>query len=233
LEENLKIYNMENSKKFNWKYDYITEVPPIMMRDSLIELIGQTDEAIPYYYEEAVKIAGHSCTVVAAAWNVTRLALENLYHNGEIPKRGQIKVQMPGAEDEWNIGVFAEVISFVTGACADAGFSGSIFAKGDPLTIRRNKMIFTDEVMGTPPPMMKWIFTRIDTGESVSVSWNIKLVQPPINENDLKEFGHKVSSRTATPEEKELFINNWNNAALFVLNNSVDGLFTVENLGKE
>jgi hypothetical protein len=57
-------------------------------------------------------------------------------------------------------------------------------------------------------------------------------VQPPINEKDLKEFGHKVSSDTATPEEKELFDKNWNNAALFVLNNSVEGLFKVESLGK-
>ncbi len=221
---------MENLNKSNWKYNYITEVPPIMMRDTLIEIIGQTDEPIPYYYEEAVKIAGHSCTIVASAWNITRLALEALYTNGEVPKRGQIMVKMPGSESEWNIGVFAEVISFVTGACADSGFSGSIFAKGDPLTVRRGKMKFTDDAMGTPPPMMKWIFSRIDTGETVSVSWNIKLVQPPINENDLKEFGQKMASNTATPEEKAKFIKNWNDAALFVLNNSVEGLFTIKKL---
>lgn len=223
----MKANNLSNNGA-KWKFNYIRKVQPILMRDPLIEIIGQSSEPIPYYYEEAVKITGHSCSVVAAAWTMTRLALEHLYPNGETPVRGQINIQMPGAEDEWNIGVFGEVMSFITGACSDPGFSGSIFAKGNPFTIRRNKMIYTEKAVGTPPPKMKWIFTRIDTDQSVAVSWNIKLVQPPVNEKELAEEGYKVSSGTASPEEAAKFIRNWNDAALFVLKNSVDGLFTVE-----
>ena len=212
-----------------WNYEYIQEVPPIMMRDPLIEMLGQTNEPIPYYYEEASKIAGHSCIVVSSAWMMTRLALEQLYPNGEVPVRGDIQIEMPGAEDEWNIGVFGEVMTYITGATAKNGFSGSLFAKGNPLSIRRNKMIYTENTIGTPPPKMKWIFTRLDNNKAVSASWNIKLVQPKTDEQILKTIGNKVASGTATPEELTNFNNNWNDAALYILENAytVDGLITI------
>ena len=213
----------------NWNFDYIQQVPPIMMKDALIETVGQTSEPIPYYYEEAVKLSGHSCMIVSAAWAMTRLALEELYPNGEVPIRGQILVDMPGAEDEWNIGVFGEVITYVTGASPKTGFSGSIFA-GNPLTVRKNKMVYTEEAVGTAPPMMEFIFTRMDTGKSVATSWNIKLVQPPTNEKILKEPAAKLTSGTATDEEAKKFIQDWNDAALFILENAgkLDGLVTVK-----
>jgi hypothetical protein len=212
-----------------WNYDYITQVPPIMVRDPLIEMLGQTDEPIPYYYEEAVKVAGHSCMVAASAWMMTKLALEALYPNGEVPVRGQITIQMPGSESEWNIGVFGEVMTFITGAAPATGFSGSVFAKGNPLTIRRNKMTYTEEPVGTPPPQMQYVFTRIDTGKSVAVSWNIAKVIPPINEKVLTEPGNALASGSATPEQVAEFNKNWNDAAQYILQNAgvVEGLVTV------
>ncbi len=211
----------------NWNFEYIKQTPPIMMRDALIEMVGQTSGPIPYYYEEAVKLSGHSCMIVAAAWTMTRVALEELYQNGEVPVRGQIAIKMPGAEDEWNIGVFGEVMTFITGASPKTGFSGSIFAKGNPLSIRQNKMVYTEEPVGTKPPKMKFIFTRIDTGKSVAASWNIMLVQPPTNEKILAKPAYKLASGAATSEEAETFNKNWNDAAHFLLNNTVEGLVTV------
>lgn len=217
----------EQAQAAIWNFDYIQQVPPIMMRDPLVELVGQVSKPIPYYYVEAVKLSGHSCVIVAAAWTMTRVALEELYQNGEVPVRGQIAIKMPGAEDEWNIGVFGEVMMYVTGASPKTGFSGSIFAKGNPLTIRRNKMVYAEERVGTPPPKMKFIFTRMDTGKSVAVSWNIMLVQPPINEKILAGPAYQLSSGAASPEEAAKFIKNWNDAAHFLLKNNVQGLVTV------
>ena len=211
----------------NWNFEYIKEVPPIMMRDPLIELVGQTDEPIPYYYEEVVKLSGHSCMIVAAGWTMTRVALEELYPGEEVPVRGQIAIEMPGAEAQWNVGVFGEVMAYITGASPKTGFSGSIFAKGEPLTIRRNKMVYTEEPTDTAPPAMEFIFTRIDTGKSVAVSWNIALVQPPTNEKILAEPAFSLASGAATPEEAAKFIQDWNDAALFLLENPVEGLITV------
>ena len=219
-------------KGASWNYEYIQQVPPIMMRDPLIEILGQTDKPIPYFYEDAVKIAGHSCIVVASAWMMTRLALEQLYPDGEVPVRGQIKIEMPGAEDEWNLGVYSEVMSYVTGAASKYGFSGSLFAKENPSTIRKNKLIFTEKAVGTPPPKMKWIFTRLDNHKVVTSSWNIALVQPKTDEKFLKNIGSKVASGKATPEELAKFHDNWNAAARFVLENAktVDGLITINTL---
>lgn len=212
-----------------WNYDYIQQVPPIMMRDPLIEMLGQTNEPIPYYYEEASKLAGHSCMVVSSAWMMTKLALEALYPNGEVPVRGQISIQMPGAEEEWNIGVFGEVMTYITGAAPKTGFSGSVFAKGNPLSIRRSKMTFTEEPAGTAPPAMQYVFTRMDTGKSVAVSWNIAKVVPAINEKLLAEPGNALASGSATPEQVAEFNKNWNDAAKYILENAgkVEGLVTV------
>lgn len=208
-----------------WKVDHITQIPPIMMRDPLIEMLGQTDQPIPYYYEEVVKYSGHSCMVVAAAWSMTRLALEYLYPGGEVPIRGQIQITAPGAEDEWNIGVFGEVMSYITGASPKTGFSGSIF-QGNPLMVRRNKFIYTEEPVGLKPPNMEWIFTRLDTGQSAAVSWNIGKVVPAINEAVLKEPGGKLAAGTASPEEIAKFNKDWADAAYFILQNAgkVEGL---------
>lgn len=211
-----------------WKLDHITSTPPIMMRDPLIEMLDQSDDPIPYYYEEVVKYSGHSCMVVAAAWALTREALDYLYPGPEVPVRGQIQITAPGAEDEWNIGVFGEVMSYVTGAAPKTGFSGSIF-KGNPLMVRQNLFIYTEEPVGLKPPNMEWIFTRLDTGASVAVAWNITKVVPPINEANLTEPGAKLASGAATPEEAAKFNKDWADAAQFILENAgkVEGLVRV------
>ena len=81
-------------KKAHWLQKHITDVPPIMMRDPFLGLLGQTDHPLPYTYEEAVKLSGHSCGAVAGAWVITRKALEALYL-GDIPERGQIMIEAP------------------------------------------------------------------------------------------------------------------------------------------
>ena len=68
-------------------------------------IFGQSQVAVPYYYEEAVKLAGHSCGATAGAWIITKKALEALYPEGETPVRGQIAVEAPGAENEFPVGV--------------------------------------------------------------------------------------------------------------------------------
>lgn len=63
-----------------------------------------------------------------------------MYPDGEIPVRGQIAVEAPGAEDEWFVGVFGEVITFVIGASPKTGFIGSEFGQVNGLFVRQNKM---------------------------------------------------------------------------------------------
>ncbi len=218
----------ETESESIWTQDYITEVPPIMMSDPYFEIFGQTDGAIPYYYEEAVKLAGHSCGAVSGAWTITRKALEVLYPDGEIPVRGQIAVDAPGAEDEWFVGVFGEVITYITGAAPKSGFIGAEFGQTDDVFVRQNKMVYDEEPTKQLPPMREWIFTRLDTGARVGVKFNLVVITP-IPTPGRQAMGKKMAAGEATPEEAADYFEYWNDRALFVFENAdtLDGFFTV------
>jgi hypothetical protein len=211
-----------------WTQDYITKVPPIIMKDPFLELLGQTKSPVPYTYEEVVKMSGHSCMMTAASWIMTKMALEKLYPDGQVPVRGQIKIQAPGAADEWNIGVIGQVMAFITGAAPNTGFNGGVF-KANDLFIRKDKIAYTKEPTGTKPSKMEWIFTRTDTGKKVAVKWDLSKIQPPpLNEEMLKMMGKKLATGEAAPEEYAMFHGKWNGATKYQLENAnkIEGLFT-------
>jgi hypothetical protein len=210
-----------------WTQDYITEIPPIMMIEPYFEIFGQAAGPVPYYYEEAVKLAGHSCGATAGAWVITRKALGILYPDGEIPVRGQIFVEAPGAEDEWFVGVFGEIITYITGAAPKTGFIGSDFAVND-LFVRQNKMIYSEEPTGQLPPMREWIFTRLDTGAKVGVKFNLVLIIPPPTPARMK-MGENMALGEITPEEAADYIKYWNDRTRFVFDkaDSLPGFFPV------
>ena len=210
-----------------WDQDYISQVPPIMMVEPYYKIFGQSQVAVPYYYEEAVKLAGHSCGATTGAWTIAKKALEALYPNGELPVRGQIAVEAPGAEDEWFVGVFGEIITFVTGAAPKTGFIGAEFAEANDLFLRQNKMEYPDEPTGTLPPKMEWVFTRLDTGKKVGVVFNLSIITPIATE-ERQAMGKKMALGEATPEEAADYVVYWNDRAKFVLDNAdMDGFFTV------
>jgi hypothetical protein len=211
-----------------WAQAYITEVPPILMSDPYLEMFGQIDGPLPYTYAEAVKLSGHSCGATSGAYIITRKALEALYPDGEIPVRGQILVEAPGAEDEWYIGVFGEIITYITGAAPKTGFIGAEFGKANDVFVRQNKMTYTEEAVGTAPPLLEWIFERTDTGERVSVNFNLMMVQPPVNEERVA-MGKKMATGQATEEEAAEYIQYWNDRVIFIFENAdtLEGLFTV------
>lgn len=214
-------------EEFAWDQAYISEVPPIMMKEPYFEIFGQTQEPVPYYYEEAVKLAGHSCGATTGAWTITKKALEALYPNGEVPVRGQIAVQAPGAEDEWFVGVFGDIITFITGAAAKTGFIGSEFGKANDLYVRQNKMVYAEEPTKQLPPMREWIFTRLDTGAKVGVKFNLVVITPLPTPNRIA-MGKKLAAGEATAEEAAEYFKYWNDRAVYVLDNAdMDGFFTV------
>lgn len=212
-----------------WTQDYITQVPPIRLIEPYFQMFGQSQTAIPYSYEEAVKLAGHSCGATAGAWTIVRKALEALYPNGETPVRGQIAVNAPGAEDEWYVGVFGEIITYLTGAAPKTGFIGSEFGQTNPVFVRQNKMVYLDAPSGKPPPQLEWVFTRLDNGAKVGVNFNLAVITP-IATPERQELGKKMAAGTATPEEAAKYHEYWNARAKFVLENAdtLDGFFNVK-----
>jgi hypothetical protein len=211
-----------------WTQDHVTDVPPIMMRDPFLELLGQTDKPIPYTYEEAVKLAGHSCGAVAGAWTITRKALEALYTD-VVPERGKIVIEAPGAEDEWIVGVFGEVMTYVTGASPKSGFPGGPFGQSYR---RRNLLNYKAEPAHTPPARMVWAFRRTDTGAQVGVQYDLSMIQPP-GTPERNEMAAKLARGEATPEEAREWVEYWNARVRFIFENAdtLKGLFTVTDLG--
>ena len=210
-----------------WDQAYIDEIPPIMMVEPYFEIFGQAQTAVPYYYEDAVKLAGHSCGATAGAWTITKKALDVLYPEDELPVRGQIAVEAPGAEDEWFTGVFGEIIAYITGASPKTGFIGAEFGETNDLFIRQNKMVYPDEPTGTMPPQMEWVFTRLDTGRKVGVIFNLAVITPIATE-ERQAMGAKLAKGQATPEEAEDYYQYWNDRARFVIENQeMEGFFTV------
>lgn len=207
--------------------DYIDTVPPIIMKEPLLELLGQTEQPIPYTFKETVKISGHACGAVTGAWLITRKALEALYPS-TVPVRGQIKVTMPGAEDEWLIGVFGQVIANITGAAPKTGFPGGELGSAFN---RRNLMVYAEEPVGIPPTKMQWIFERTDTGAKVAIRYDLSMIKPPATPEQ-KELGAKAARGLADAKELKNWQANWNAGVKFLFDNAdtLPGLFTVEKL---
>ena len=199
-----------------------------MMKDPFLELLGQTDKPISYTYEEAVKLAGHSCGAVAGAWTITRKALEALYPD-EIPERGEILIEAPGAEDEWIVGVFGEVMTYVTGAAPKTGFPGGPFGEGYR---RRNLLSYKEKASHTPPAKMVWVFRRLDTGAQVGVQYDLSMIQPPATP-DRNKMAAKLARGKATPEAAREWVEYWNARVRFIFENAdtLAGFFTITDLG--
>lgn len=142
--------------------------PSIIMYDALAQTLGATqDGLIEYRYLDAVKLAGHSCPTVAGAWLMTRTALARLYP-GQVPQRGEVRVEMRESQDAGVVGVIASVAGLVTGAAGSGGFKGLAGRHA-----RRDRMVFDVPMRG------EMRFTRMDNGQSVEVSHHMEAAPRP------------------------------------------------------
>lgn len=136
--------------------EFFALAPRLVVRDGLAELLGAADGGLfEYGYEDAVRLAGHSCPTVASAYMLTVHALRALYP-GAVPERGGVKVEFAKAFDEGVTGVIASVVTLLTGAAQEGGFKGI-----GGLHARRDLQHFGRELP------MQLRFTRLDTGAAV------------------------------------------------------------------
>ncbi|MGH8796910.1 MAG: hypothetical protein ACREXI_07635 [Caldimonas sp.] len=134
------------------------------MHDPLAEALGCAEGGLlEYGYAVAVRLTGHSCPTVAAAYWLTWRALAELY-TGSAPERGRIKVEFRDDVRTGSNGIVADVVQMLTGAGGSTGFKGIRgryarvgllrFAPGLPLTLR---------------------FTRLDDGTSIDAAADLDL----------------------------------------------------------
>ena len=198
--------------------EFFAEVPALRLRDPLAQFLGAAEGGVlEYRYVDAVRLAGHSCPTVAAAWNMTRRALVALYPD-ELPQRGGIRAEFRDDRRAGVTGVIAAVVTLLTGATQDDGFKG-LGGRYD----RRNLMNFSTAVDA------EIRFTRIDTGAAVDVAARMQSVPFAPGTAALLE---KCLSGTANAAEVEEFRAAWQARvrALLLEHGDDPGVFPVRSL---
>lgn len=174
---------------------FYAQVPRLAVHDPLAEFLGAaTDGRIEYGYLDAVKLAGHSCPTVAAAYWMTLKALASLYPDS-LPQRGGIRVEFHQDKLSGVTGVMANVITLLTGATQDTGFKG-IAGRFD-----RRQLLYFSANVGE-----EIRYTRLDTGQAVDVAAHLQSVPFAPQTAELMQ---KCLAGSATPEEAAEFRACW------------------------
>ena len=175
--------------------DFFDEVRSLTIYDPLAEFLGAAGNGrIEYRYLDAVKLAGHSCPTVAAAYWMTLKALKHLYP-GALPQRGGIRVEFREDQLSGVTGVIANVVALLTGATHDTGFKG-LAGRFD----RRKLLYFSADVAE------EIRYTRIDTGQAVDVAARMQSVPFAPQTFDLMQ---KCLDGSATPAQAAEFRECW------------------------
>jgi hypothetical protein len=144
--------------------DFFDQVPRLSVVDPLAELLGCTEDGVlEYSYSDAVRLTGHSCPTVAAAYWLTWLSLKSLYPD-TLPERGGVRVEFQEGARSGSTGVVAAVVQLLTGAAGSTGFKG--------LAGRFNR---AGLIRFSPELLLSLRFTRIDTGDAVDAAADLSL----------------------------------------------------------
>ncbi|MDU8924695.1 hypothetical protein RYD26_07205 [Pasteurellaceae bacterium LIM206] len=178
--------------------DFFTQAPTLTLFDPLSQFLGAVEQGrVTYYYQDAVKLAGHSCPTVAAAFLMTIKGLQALYGE-EIPERGGIEVRFAKGRDEGTTGVTGSIITLLTGAATEMGFGG---IGQNQRFVRRNLLSFSQPIEGNV------VFSRKDNGKSVAVRLHLDEVVPWTEQ--MKTLLPKAVSGQASAEELATFAELW------------------------
>jgi hypothetical protein len=182
---------------------FFDEIETITLYDELAQFLGvNSDGIIEMSYLDIVKSAGHSCGTVAGAYLIALLGLKTLYKD-EMPKRGEIKVEIKNEPTQDNAGVIGCVLSNITGATTDYGFGGIPGGKFN----RRNLLFYGADIESDV------VFTRLDTNKSIGVNYRPQRVVNPM------QILMSAISKNATPEDIQSFPTRFQNMVHTVFKN--------------
>ena len=144
--------------------NFFDQVPKLRVRDPMAELLGCAPGGeLEYSYADAVRLTGHSCPTVAAAYWLTWLSLGRLYPDG-LPERGGVRVEFQEGARAGSTGVVASVVQLLTGAAGSTGFKG--------LAGRFNR---AGLLRFSPDLPLSLRFTRLDNGDAVDAAADLSL----------------------------------------------------------
>ena len=201
--------------------EFFDRAPQLLMRDPLAQFLGATpDGVMAYRYQDAVKLAGHSCPTVAGAYLMVVKGLSALY-GSDIPERGGIEVLMRDGRDEGTTGVIANVAMLLTGAAPETGFAGV-----GPMRLFGRRVLLA---FGSGDERGEMLLRRRDTGAAVAVSYNPSIAPWPAEMQTLMPLA--VSGRADDAQLKR-FGEIWQERVEAVLTKLADDprLVVVENV---
>jgi len=178
---------------------FFDTIENIVVYDDLCKFLGVNEDGIlEFSYADIVKSAGHSCATVAGAYLMAQKGLQALY-KGEIPQRGNIKVELKKSTRDENNGVVGAVMSNITGATSDFGFGGIPTGK-----YNRRDLLFFEAYINHDICL-----TRLDNGEKVYVDYKPQKVvnpmailksaiKPDATQEDKKSFPHRFQKMVQT-----------------------------------
>jgi hypothetical protein len=168
---------------------FFDDIEKIIMQDELAQFLGvNKDGVIEFGYPDIVKTSGHSCATVAGAYLIALYGLKALYGQ-EIPRRGEIKIELKKSPRDDNTGVIACVLSNITGATTDYGFGGIPTGKFN----RRDLLSYDASIESDVK------FTRLDTNKEVYINY-----RPQNIVNPMKILMSAIGPN-ATEEDKKTF----------------------------
>lgn len=195
---------------------FFDRIDPLILHDPLAVVLGaSSDGQMRYTYQDAVKLAGHSCPTTAGAFLMLQRGLEMLYPDS-LPVRGELHVAFRQRGDEEAVGVIAAIVSMVTGASDERGF------KGLAGNFSRNGLL----EFAAPVPMTLRL-TRNDTGAWVDIGYDPSCIPPDAAMAPLMQ---KVIGRTASQEEEQAFGLFWQERVRRILleDTETEGLITLK-----
>jgi hypothetical protein len=143
---------------------FFDDVPRLRVRDRLAEALGCAEEGVlEYGYADAVRLTGHSCPTVAAAYWLTWLSLHTLYVDA-LPERGGVMVEFRDDVRTGSTGVVANVVQMLTGAAGGSGFRG-LGGRFSRVGLQRM----------APELPLSLRFTRLDTGDAVDATADLTM----------------------------------------------------------
>ncbi|MCV2217783.1 hypothetical protein [Thauera sp. Sel9] len=175
--------------------EFFQRVPRIRVHDPLADFLGAAEGGVlDYGYEDAVKLAGHSCPTVASAYVLACRSMSLLYPDG-LSERGGVRVDFAEPLEQGVTGVIASVLTLITGATQQGGFKG-IAGR----FVRRGLQRFeADAPLGLR-------LTRIDSGAFVDAASDLSQVPA---EAETSALMGKCLHGEATDDERRRFGRLW------------------------